>query len=387
LAPCVTTIDWIVVGVVVLLALNGLRQGFIVSVLQLAGFAAGAFAGSRLGPLILSDGSHSPYAPLFALGGAVILGSLFAAVLEMAGLALRSTVQLPGLEAVDRGLGGLLGVALALGIAWIAGAAALQTPGLDLRRDVQRSKILAELNDVLPPSGFLLKALARFDSLPAIDGPGAEGVAPPTAAIARDPEVKAAFASTVRVLGTACGLGIEGSGWVAASGTVVTNAHVVAGEDDTIVQVQGSGARLDARVVAFDPTNDVAILKVAGLDAPALPIVESPEEDRAGAVLGYPNNGPYRVRAARLGRTHEVLSQDAYGNGPVKRVVTTFRGRVESGNSGGPVVDSAGRVLTTVFASAVGSGPLSGYGVPNSVVTERLAKAGSSEVSTGPCAR
>ena len=73
----------------------------------------------------------------------------------------------------------------------------------------------------------------------------------------------------MRVLGTACGLAVQGSGWVAAPEVVVTNAHVVAGEDDTTVKLDG-GDELDAQAIAFDPHNDVAVLRVPGLGAPAL---------------------------------------------------------------------------------------------------------------------
>lgn len=382
-----TTVDWIIALFAVLLAANGLRQGFIVGALQLVGFLAGAFLGSRIGPVILSDGAHSPYAPLFALGGAMILGTLCATLLEFAGAAIKNAVPLPGLHLVDGALGAVLGAILALGLAWIVGAVLLQTPGLDLRRDIQRSHILRSLNDLLPPSGFILNALARFDPLPAIEGPGVDDVEAPTPRIARDPQVRAAAGGVVKVLGTACGLGIEGSGWVAGDGLVVTNAHVVAGEDDTVVQVAGEGDRLDARAVAFDPRNDIAVLRVDGLDARALPMAREAEAGTEAAILGFPKNGPYDVRAARLGRTGEVLSQDAYGNGPLEREVLTFRGLVRSGNSGGPLVDGAGRVVGTVFASAVGGGPDGGYAVPSSVVRERLSDAGGGAVSTGPCAR
>ena len=177
----------------------------------------------------------------------------------------------------------------------------------------------------------------------------------PSAAIARDPDVAAVAGSVVRILGTACGLGVEGSGWVAGDGLVVTNAHVVAGEEDTVVQVRGVGARLDATAVAFDATNDVAVLRVSGLSAPALTLVSDPPVGAEAAILGFPQNGPYSVRAGRLGQTRAVVSTDAYGNGPVTRQMTTFRGVVRPGNSGGPLVDTAGRVLTTVFAQSTGT--------------------------------
>lgn len=381
------TLDWIIVGVAALLALNGMRQGFVVGVLQLAGFAAGAFAGGRLAPLVLSGGAESPYTPLVALGAALALGTLFAAGLEVAGLALRRMMVLPGLRATDAGLGGLLGVALALGLAWMAATVALQTPGLGWRRDVQRSEILSRLTEELPASGFLLNALARFDPLPDLPGPSAGDVAPPAPEIARSPGVLRAGDGVVRILGEACGLQVEGSGWIAADGVVVTNAHVVAGEDDTIVQVRGGAAALDARVVHFDVTNDVAVLRVPGLPTGrGLALAGTPTAGTAAAVLGYPGNGPFTVRAARLGDTRRVLARDAYGRGPVSRTVTAFRGRVEPGNSGGPVVDADGRVLATVFARRVSDGPSTGYGVPDAIVRDALARAGSTPVGTGACA-
>jgi hypothetical protein len=381
-----TTLDWLVVAFIALLAFNGMRQGFIVGVLQLAGFAAGAFAGSRIGPLILAGGSHSPYAPLFALGGAVLLGSFLGGWFQLAGAALRHRIHLPVIDTADGALGLVLGGVLAAGLVWVIGAVALQTPGLGLRRDVQRSRILRALNDALPPSGFVLNALARFDPLPQFAGPSTKGLASPPPRIARDPQIRAAARSVVRVLGTSCGLGVEGSGWVAAAGVVVTNAHVVAGESDTVVQAQGAGPKLDARVVAFDPTNDIAVLRVSSLGAPALPVA-APVSGRAAAVLGFPHNGPYDVRAARVGVTQPVLAEDAYGRGPVKRRITTLRGVVRSGNSGGPLVDADGRVVATVFASAVHQRPRGGYAVPEPVVRRRVAGAGSGRVSTGPCAR
>ena len=382
-----TTVDWIIVLFAVLLAANGLRQGFIIGVLQLVGFVVGALLGSRVGPLLLSGGAHSPYAPLFALGGAVILGSLCAALLERAGFAVKMAVRLPGLHAVDSGLGAILGAFLALGLAWIVGAVLLQTPGLHLRKDIQRSKILRALNDALPPSGFILNALARFDPLPTVSGPGVEDVPAPTSRIARDPDVRRAEGGVVRVLGTACGLGIEGSGWVAARDTVVTNAHVVAGESDTSVQVRGTGDRLEARPVLFDARNDLAVLHVEGLGAPSLPLAPEAPAGRAVAIMGFPHNGPFDLRSGRLGETRNVVTEDAYGRGPVQREVTSFRGLVRSGNSGGPLVDARGRVTGTVFAAVVGSGPRGGYAVSIGLVKQRLASAGSGRVSTGPCAR
>jgi hypothetical protein len=295
-------------------------------------------------------------------------------------------MRLPGLGAIDGFAGAGLSACVALGIAWILGAVALQAPGTgSLRRDIQRSLILQRLNQVLPPSGAILNALARIDPLPTITGPSAP-VAPPPPAIARDPAVHATFASVVRVLGTACGLGVEGSGWVAGPDEVVTNAHVVAGETDTTVEVGGRAPGLPARAVLFDPRNDVAVLRVAGLGLRPLTLAGGPPSGVAGAILGYPENGPFSARAGRIGRTQDVLTEDAYGRGPVSRLVTPLRGLVRPGNSGGPMVDAAGHVLTTVFAATTGGGPHGGFGVANSVVSADLANAGASgAASTGPC--
>jgi S1-C subfamily serine protease len=204
--------------------------------------------------------------------------------------------------------------------------------------------------------------------------------------VARDPEVRAASRSVVRVLGTACGLGVQGSGWLAADGIVVTNAHVVAGQEDTTVQAGGEGPRHDAEVIFFDPRNDLAVLRSSGVRGlPALPVSSDAQPGTAGAILGFPENGPYDVRPGRLGETRTILSQDAYGEGRFRRLVTSLRGLVRSGNSGGPMVDEDGRVLTTIFASTVGAGGSSGFGVPDELVSAALERA-REPVDTGPCA-
>jgi S1-C subfamily serine protease len=379
-------VDWIIVAFTVLMGLWGFAQGLIVGGLSLAGFLGGAFVGSRLGPALLSEGSHSPYSPLFALMGAVLLGGILASGLEVLGFHLRGRLgERFGL--VD-GLGGAILVGcLGLALVWIVGAVALQTPGArELRKPIQRSAILRKLNAALPPSGTILKALARFDPFPQIRGPRAD-VRPPNSAIARDRDVKAAGRSVVKVLGTACGLGVEGSGWVGRPGVVVTNAHVVAGQDDTTVQLGGQGPHYDTTPIWFDARNDVALLRVPGIQgAPPLGLDQSAPPGTAGAILGFPENGPYDVEPGRLGQTSTVVTQDAYGRGPVSRKITSVRGKVRSGNSGGPMVDGKGGVVTTIFAAAERSGAKSGFGVPDSIVRTALSRAGG-QVDTGPCAR
>jgi S1-C subfamily serine protease len=379
-----TALDWIIAAFVVLMAVWGYLQGLIVSALSLGGFALGAFIGSRVGPLLLAEGSSSPYAPLFSLVTALMVGGLAAVLFEAMGEGIRRRMAFPFAAQID-GIGGAVVVAaLGLALVWIMGAVALQTPGArKFRKDIQRSFVLGKLNEALPPSGPILNALSRADPFPSIRGPQAD-VPPPSRGIVRDPDVRAAHASVVKILGTACGLAVQGSGWVAASGVVVTNAHVVAGEDDTTVQTDG-GPQLDAQAVVFDPHNDVAVLRVNGLGAPAL---EGHPRAPAGdpvAILGYPEDGPFHVSPGRLGETRTVISRDAYGNGPVQRRMTAIRGNIRSGNSGGPAVDEQGRVVATVFAATT-RGPRGGFGIPTGIVESDLASARGA-VDTGPCAR
>jgi Trypsin-like peptidase domain/Colicin V production protein len=382
----VTTVDWIIVAFTLVMALWGWAQGLVVGAMSLAGFTAGGFLGSRLAPLLLHGGSSSPYAPLITLVAAVTLGGVLATLLETLGFGLRRRMG-PTLGRLD-GVGGAVLVAcFGLGLVWVAGAVALQTPGArELRRDIQRSTILQALNDALPPSGPILNALARFDPLPSVNGPDAD-VPAPDSRVARDPQVRAAGRSVVRVLGTACGLGVQGSGWVAGDGIVVTNAHVVAGEDDTTVQAEGQGPHLSATAIWFDSRNDIALLRVRGLSGiRPLSLRGDASTGTTAAVLGFPHNGPYDVEPARLGPTTTALSDDAYGRGPVRRAISAFRGLVRSGNSGGPVVDSAGRVVATVFAASIGGPRRTGFGVPDSIVSGALSRARGA-VDTGPCAR
>ena len=379
-----TALDWIIVALTLVTAAAGYFQGFVVGAATLAGFAAGLFVGARVGQAVVAAGSESPYAPVFGLAGALIGGMLFGSVLEALGYGLRRRIT-PSLGIVDGLAGAVLSTGVALGLVWLGGSVVLQAPqARGLRDDVQRSSILRALNDVLPPSGPILNALARFDPFPRIDGPPVDLPAP-RAAIARDRDVRLAARGVVKIQGTACGLGVEGSGWVARDGIVVTNAHVVAGQQDTTVQLGGAGPGLPAKALVFDSHDDIAILRVEGLAGRVLPIASQPRSGASGAILGFPLDGPYDVRPARLGSTRGVITQDAYGRGPVQRSIVTLRGTVRPGNSGGPMVDASGRVVATVFAAAR-SGPRGGYGVPNAVVERDLGQATGATVSTGACA-
>jgi S1-C subfamily serine protease len=384
----VTGLDWVIVAFTVLLAGYGYLQGFIVGALSLAGFAVGAFLGTRLAPLLLSHGDHSPYAPLFGLLGALLAGGVFASGLEGLGARVRSALRIPGLRTVDGLLGAALTSCIGLGIAWIIGAVALDASGSEpLRADIQDSAILRTLDRLLPPSGPILDALAKFDPIPSVRGPAAN-VPAPSRRILASPGARTARRSVVRVFGDACGLGVEGSGWVVAPDLVVTNAHVVAGESDTEVQIGGVGQGLPAEVISFDPRNDVAILHVAGLGLASLSAVGSAPPGTSVAILGYPLDGAFDAEPGRVGETQTVSTQNAYGEGHVLRSITALRGRVRPGNSGGPLIDSRGHVVATVFAALTGTAHAGGFAVPNALVHAdlRRAEVHPAPVSPGNCA-
>ncbi len=377
-----TVLDWGIVAFTLALAIWGYEQGLIIGAFTLTGFALGAFAGSRLAPALLSGGSHSPYAPLLAALGALMVGAAVAVTLEGLGAGVRARlVRGPAMHLADGAGGAVLIAAVALGLTWIFGAVALHAPGAgELRRDVQRSLILGHLNDLLPPSGPILNALNRVDPSPSVNGPPASVAAPPKA-IAGNPDVVGAGGSVVKVLGTACGLGVEGSGWMGAPGLVVTNAHVVAGESDTTVTAP-DGTEVDATPVHYEPVNDLAVLKV-DLSLPVLKPARNPRSGTAAAVIGYPENGDLTITPARFGGTQTVISENSYGRGPVARQMSSIRGTIRSGNSGGPVVDTKGRVLATVFAATTMGKP-GGFAVPDNLVRTALRNS-STQVGTGPC--
>jgi S1-C subfamily serine protease len=379
----VTLIDILIIVFAGCFGLIGFSRGFLIGALSLVGFAGGAYLGTRFGPQLLEEGNASPYASLFGLLGALVGGVILSAGAEGLAGAMRSGIRSPVFGVFDGLLGSALAIALALGLAWLVSVIVLQTPGVrEYRGTIQRSVILKELNTILP-SDRVLKALARFDPFPRITGPAID-VEPPRGSVARDPDVEEAGRSVVRVLSNSCGLGVAGSGWVAGPGIVVTNAHVIAGSSSTHVEPNGSGDRLDATAIHFDSRNDVAILRVSSLDRPALRFSREVKNTEPGAVLGFPLNGSYKIVPARVGRTASVLANNAYGTRRVRREVTAFRADVQPGNSGGPMVDVAGRVSGTVFSKLVGSP--GGYAVPNAIVRDALAGA-REPVGTGRCVR
>jgi S1-C subfamily serine protease len=316
--------------------------------------------------------------------GAVLGAMLLQFGALVAGSFIRGGLRLTPLRLIDSAGGLLLGAAIGLAIVWVGASVALLSPGeTRLRQEVERSAIVKQLDSALPPR-TLLNLLARIDPFPSIVGPRAPSL-PPSKGILRHPAIRAATTRVVKVLGMACGVGVEGSGWFAGRGLIVTAAHVVAGESNTSVRIPGDP--LPSRpvdVVAFDTHNDIAVLRVDGIDRTPLRMATNARPGASVAILGYPLDGGLTASAGRIGRTATVLTQDALGRGPVARSITAVAGRIEHGDSGGPAVDANGEVQSTMFAARLGSS--SGYGVPPSIVRSALAHAGTQRVSTGACA-
>ena len=371
-----SALDAAILVLILTFALLGATRGLLAGGLALVGFTAGAFAGSRIGALLADGADDARIVPAVTLFSGLVLGGLAAVAFERFGIRLRDRLSRHRAGRFVDGFGGaVLFSVLALAMVWALAAVALRGPGggggSPLGRAAGESRIVALLNDALPSPDPLLAALRRVAPTPTLAGPD-PSVPAPDSRLASEPAIRAASRSVVRVTGIACGVGLEGSGWVAGDGLVVTNAHVVAGQSQTLVDsVDGQSA--EAEVVAYEPRNDLAVLSAPGLDLPPLALDPDPSRGDSGAVAGFPENGPLTIVPARLGTTAEVSSQDSYGRGPIERVMTAFRAVVRSGNSGGPVIDKRGRVMTTVFAASESAGPPSGLGVPNGVVAERLA--------------
>jgi S1-C subfamily serine protease len=378
-------VDVFIALFVVVVILRGARTGFLAGVFSLVGVVVGVAAGSRIASSLIPEDGHPIYGAGITLGSILAFAVLGEVIARTIGGSIKNRLSSPTSETLDGFGGAVLGFALSLMLVWAVGVFALQSPPLaELHPAVNDSRILQALDERMP-SGLLTQAVAELEPLPQIQGPEPE-VAAPEGSIVGDPDVQEASERTLRVTSRACGYGVEGSGWVAGRNLVVTNAHVVAGQTATHVEVGETGRRLPAKVVVFDEKNDIAILRVNGLGLTPLRLAP-PKPGKDVAVIGFPENGPLDIEPARTDTTQRVISGDAYDNGPVERVVTSFRVYVRPGNSGGPAVNEYGRVVSTIFASRTGSDN-SGYGIPSRIVHRHLKVAAdrTTPVSTEGCA-
>lgn len=377
------TIDLVVAVWIALWALLGAARGMTEQVISLLGLAAGAAIGSRAAPHLLPGGRESLWLPLAALVGAVLGAILVQAVLLRLAAPLRRVVAHGPLRPVDAGGGLVVGGALGLALAWLIAAVVLYQPGdaaAGLRDQVQRSSILSEALDVMPPDE-VLGVLARIDPFPVIPLPAA-ALPPPDPSVAAGPASRLAKDRVMELTGRACGLVKQGSGWVVSRDLVATNAHVIAGQHDTRLTTP-DGHVLPAQPVYVDAHDDVALLRVNGLDRAPLVLGDAPDAPESVVMMGYPEGGPLRALAATASSPRTVLAPDAYGRGTVPRTVIVTRGNLGPGSSGGPILDSRGRVVAMIFGGTPGGD--AGAAVPPAAIRRGLASP-LRPVSPGPCA-
>jgi S1-C subfamily serine protease len=374
----VSLTDVLVIVWVAIFAVQGVYRGLVAQALSLLGLAIGALAGSWIAPQLLAD--SSPWVSFASLVGALLGASLLgAASASLAESPRRFLAFRPGLRMLDAASGAVLGGALGLAFAWLLAVVAIHQPSLGFRKDVRESTILPKLMRAVPPDR-VFQALNRFDPFPEL-AVGGRPLPPPDPSVLQKPGAKAAAGSVVKIHGTACGLGTQGSGWVVRRGLVATNAHVIAGEHDTQI-LAPNGQTLDAEPVYVDSQNDVALLRAPTLSARPLGTERNESFPVAVVILGYPRDGALTGTAGTAGSPRSVIAPDAYDRRVGARVVVPLRGQVQPGESGGPVVDVRGVVVAMVFAGAK-RGP-SGFAVPVDLVLRGVATR-LRPVSSGPC--
>ena len=387
-------LDWCLVVLTLLYALSGYWQGFIAGACATAGLLLGGLAGIWLAPMLLGDAEPSLWVSLGALFVVLVMASIGQALLQYAGTRLRAQITWQPARALDAIGGAALSVVAVLLVAWMLGVAisGSRIPGISPQ--VRDSKVLVAVNDVMPVQAQ--QALRSFDNVvgtgffPRYLEPFAPErivrVAPADPRVLRDPDIRDASRSVFKLRSNnRCGSGVEGTGFLYAEGKLMTNAHVVAGVTEPIVRDGDREVR--GKVVYYDPDIDVAVVDVPELDGPTIKFDLDGQERQQGAVLGYPEDGPFNAQPARIRSDQRLRSPDIYGNGTVTRHVYSLRGLVRPGNSGGPLVSTAGDVLGVVFAASV-SDRNTGYALTAEQVRQAAAVGleSSERVSSGNCA-
>jgi S1-C subfamily serine protease len=390
----VNVLDWLLIIFVVVYALSGYRQGFIVGASSTIGLLIGGGLGVLFVPRLFDRFSASLEVSIAAVITVLACAMLGQAVAAYYGRTVRQQVTWQPARAVDAVGGAALSAAAALVVAWALGVAVSGTQIPGVARVVQTSQVLATVDRVLPgDADQMLAALTEVvdqSVFPRYIDPFVPEqivpVDPPTREVLQDPEIREASRSVVKVIGTAesCARTVEGSGFVYAPGRIMTNAHVVAGvESPTVIVGQ---QEVEATTVVYDPDLDIAVLAVEGVGAAPLDFTEEGRSGSPGAVLGFPENGPFDAEPARIRAQQRLRSSDIYGDGTVFRNVYSVYASVRPGNSGGPLVSPDGEVYGVVFAASV-SDDETGYAVTAEQVSDDAARGrdAAQEVSTGGC--
>ncbi|MEU5789183.1 MarP family serine protease [Micromonospora purpureochromogenes] len=366
-----SVVDLVLLLLMLVFAISGYRQGFAIGALSLSGFFLGALLGLQVGPIFARqfvDSGTRVLISLVAVFGLAVLGQALAGWL---GSHLRRTITNDMAKRADDIGGAFVSLFAVMLVAWLVAVPLASSPLPWLSASVKNSALLTVVDRVLPDRAQELSTALRdtvdTDGFPDVfNGLGrtqARQVSPPDPALAGSQVVANSQRSVVKVLGSApsCARRIEGSGFVYADDRVMTNAHVVAGTRSVAVELRGE--RYDGEVVVYDPDRDLAVLHVPGLPGPSLRFAAGQAGSGSDAiVLGFPLDGPYDARPARVRDVDRITGPDIYSSGDVTREIYTIRALVRSGNSGGPLVSSNGLVLGVIFAAAADD-PNTGFAV------------------------
>jgi S1-C subfamily serine protease len=389
-------VDGILILLMLVFAISGYRQGFVIGALSFGGFFSGVLIGLQVGPLIanqFSDSGARLVVSLVAIFALAVLGQTLAGWL---GTHLRRQIASKPLQRVDDAGGAVISLVAVLLVASLIAVPLGSTPFPDLNRQVRESAILGGVSNLMPEEAQALSSALR-DTLDTSGFPDvfgglrpteAKDVAEPDQGLKNSQIVQKSKRSVLKVLGTApsCSRRIEGTGFVYANERVMTNAHVVAGTEDVTVEVNGRNR--PGRVTVYDPDRDLAVIYVPDLEAPVMPFVaKQPSTGASAIVLGYPQDGPYNAQSARVRDVGRITGPDIYDSGDVTREIITIRSLVRSGNSGGPLISPNGQVLGVIFAAAADD-KNTGFAL-TAAEAASVAEAGArrtGEVRTGDCA-
>ena len=379
----------LVIGFIVAL-LNGYRAGLLHTAAGLVGLILGGIAAYFVMPWVASLVPAPEWRAPTAIVAALLLLSLGAWLGAIVGGALRHGARAAKLGMLDRILGAIGNlIVTAFVVALVgSGVSAMGVPVVSPA--VAGSRVLSSLDQLTPaPMRTLLAELrtaALGEGIPwlveVLDGP-TEAPQLPSGGI-DDAELARAAASVVRITGTAfqCGSNLSGSGFVVAEDRIVTNAHVVAGVTEPIIEAPGQPA-VAGRVVAFDAANDLALIAVSGLATPPLAIADAAAGTDV-AVGGYPFGGPLELRPARVMSVGPITIEEAGRTST--RDIMTLAADVDHGNSGGPVLTGDGAVGGVVFAKSESVANV-GYAIPVTTLAPLAATAPSLDapVDSGSC--
>ena len=378
-------------------AFSGYRQGFVAGVLAFTGFLIGGVVGLLLAPRLVSSLNPGAGQSLLAVGIVLLCATVGQVALGWVGALVRARITWRPARMVDAGMGAAVSVIAMLVITWFLASSLRPGPLPSLSREISGSQVVTAVDQVMPERARTLFSSFRQvlddNELPTVFGglspERIRSVQPPSPGITSTAAVRRAADSVVKVSGTAesCSRRLDGSGFVIAPKHVLTNAHVVAGVDRPQVRVGGTGSRLDARVVVFDPRRDLAILYVPDLSAPALDLDASGGRGDQAVVAGYPGGGPFRLGAARVRDTLNARGADIYHRTQTTREVFSLYADVEPGNSGGPLLSLKGDVYGVIFAKSLDD-PRTGYAltVDEARPVVKAGRTATAEVGTDTCA-